>query len=574
MAMEQAPFPIFCTHAAPKAFDSAGTVRVDEAMTAAYSADSYCRSTGQPGFAVTVNLFEALYALSAFPTTWGDRIGVIAVNIVPPDQLAYVQERYKEVTRTCIRVDSEEDLGALPRRIQEALPISVPIQLVVSDQLEPGLVKSALQETKAPPYPRVAPDGLSDLVDSAQGSLNEAVRPLILVGRSAALHTEPALVKELAQRLHCPILLTTNATATPPEVIAGWRAISEDVVLVPATTLVWVEAFVTTDCVLALGSNLAEGEMFGLHDYRFPCGPIILVGLQELGIGNLAGLTIHADPQTFVEAMLKQGQADEPSKKRKKWLAEIGEDNQKQRKYLQSYPRKKIRGQRVDPAYLSRTVHEHAPENTYFMGEGNSSGMWMWTYLWLRPVVHPTLQATIGMMVHWPPGIRHAHPKRPIWALVGDGSFFYQTGVLRTLVKHEIPAVFFVLNNSSWSAIRLEQTFWFKGRYPGTNMPATDFAAIARLEGCDSRQARNADELLQAVEYAKSRPDADKAPLVVEVFTPADNVPISGSLFAMAELDYIAKPMTLSMLISFVLAFFRGQVPLRLLWLAIKLFLF
>ena len=65
-------------------------------------------------------------------------------------------------------------------------------------------------------------------------------------------------------------------------------------------------------------------------------------------------------------------------------------------------------------------------------------------------------------------GAKLAAPDRPCVSICGDGGFTMVPHVLCTAVEYDIPAVWVVWNNFSWSAIRDIQYGLFDGREIGT----------------------------------------------------------------------------------------------------------
>ncbi|MEQ9449193.1 MAG: thiamine pyrophosphate-dependent enzyme, partial [Rhodospirillaceae bacterium] len=168
----------------------------------------------------------------------------------------------------------------------------------------------------------------------------------------------------------------------------------------------------------------------------------------------------------------------------------------------------------------------------------------------------------------WLRGIREHEKHRPLWAVIGDGSLGYQVSLFEYLVDNDINCVVCVFNNSAWDSIRLEQTFVFRQRYPGTAREPRDYAAIASMNGCETIRVTSAVELDAALESARDW--QEKRPLLLDIQTPADTIPLAGLTFALAELDYILTANILQAAISTLKAVWTGKLPLRLLWLAVR----
>jgi thiamine pyrophosphate-dependent acetolactate synthase large subunit-like protein len=217
----------------------------------------------------------------------------------------------------------------------------------------------------------------------------------------------------------------------------------------------------------------------------------------------------------------------------------------------------------LDPAYAAHEIVRRAPRGTTFVSEGGACGMWLMASLWMHPLVFPVQQATIGtsipMALGAAVGMRSARDadRPPVWCVLGDGAFFYHAAELAALSRHRVPAVLFVFNDSSWGAIRLGQTFACGGRYTGTDIPATDYAAVARACGCEALTAAGPRGLLEALERAA----AARGPLLVDVKIRKDAVPFSGANFVLAEFDGVLKTSAPALAGGALLGALRRKVP-------------
>jgi benzoylformate decarboxylase len=83
-------------------------------------------------------------------------------------------------------------------------------------------------------------------------------------------------------------------------------------------------------------------------------------------------------------------------------------------------------------------------------------------------------------------GVQLAEPERQVIALVGDGSTNYSVTALWTAAQHNVPAVFVIMRNGTYGALR-----WFAGvlkaeRVPALDVPDIDFVAIAEGYGLEA----------------------------------------------------------------------------------------
>ncbi len=111
-------------------------------------------------------------------------------------------------------------------------------------------------------------------------------------------------------------------------------------------------------------------------------------------------------------------------------------------------------------------------------------------------------------------GMQLAHPERRVVCPVGDGSVQYSVQTLWTAVQYNIPAIFVVLRNGDYSALKSFCDFTSVGRnVPGVDIPGIDMVKIAQGYGMTAREIDQAEDLEPAFREAF----AAKAPRLISV---------------------------------------------------------
>jgi len=143
-------------------------------------------------------------------------------------------------------------------------------------------------------------------------------------------------------------------------------------------------------------------------------------------------------------------------------------------------------------------------------------------------------------------GAKLAAPDRPCVSVCGDGGFTMVPHVLCTAVEYDIPAVWVVWNNFSWSAIRDIQYGLFNGRELGTGFYKQsenrepynpDFAAWARAAGADGVTVTKSEDFAGALEAAI----ASNRPSLIDVHVDAEIRPPSTGTWQLPPTPY-AEP--------------------------------
>ena len=512
-----------------------GAVVLRDAQAAAHAADGAARVTGAPALVLAAGLADSLMVASGLVTASGDRQPVIALAALSEGDRESARPALVTASRTFIdglALDPAEAASACA----DAVRLGAPVAVLVGDADAVGQLVEAISVALATGLPEVA--GALDDVDSpevrdALTELREARRPLILVGHGAAAHSDAEEIASLARTWEAPVCLTFAATGMPPDRLEAFvAACADDVPVMAAGTVPWTEALARADHILALGAGLSEADWFGLTDARVVRTAVTRVALDPEPDG-IALRTVRMEAAQFAAAVRREldrggvltvsGWREKFTEARVRWTELVDEEAEKDAKR-----------DHLSPALATREILAAATARTVFVGEGGAAGMWLASYGWRRPVIIPAQHASIGASIAMSVGIREAAPDRPVWAIVGDGAFFYCDRELAALAELERPFVAFVFDDRSWNAIRLVQTLFFKRHTVGTDLPRVNYARLAELHGCDAVQVGTPGDLAKALAMAQ---EARDRPLVVQVRLEKGSIPFVGANLILAELD-------------------------------------
>ena len=562
-AVESGADSLFATAETLGEFNLRAPNPLPDARTACHAADAWARVTGCRAVFVSVGLDETLDALPALATPYGDEIELTAICVLGNDQaLDDVHASGRHLSQHSLRLDSpargrggasrarkkivQEFVREHPRGVQLILiPWALPDKEI--RELIPMIIQLASEQERPQP---VRPPATA--VDST-GVVARSARPILVLGRHVIIERDPLALAELARMLNAPVVLTTQASTAPPAALERWNAAwPADVPLVFAASVVWNYALIRADCILTIDARLTEGEMVGLRDFSF---------VREDRVHVLPVEEVFAPDNHGFRARLSES-SQRIVKRRRKWRETIAKKTERlQRLTASAAHTARGAGVPFDPAWVAHSIFAAAPANGVFIGEGNGAGMWMWSYNERRPTLDPDRMSTIGLLLAWAIGASRAAPERPVWCFAGDGSLGYHPALFAELSRRRANVVIFVFNNQAWSSIRLEQTFLFGGRYPGTTLPARNFAHIARDYACEGVRVETETQFQDALQSAL-RPR--RRPLVIDIPMPQDSVPFAGLSFALAELDYLLRPMRARFVASMLRALLTGALAPRI----------
>lgn len=180
---------------------------------------------------------------------------------------------------------------------------------------------------------------------------------------------------------------------------------------------------------------------------------------------------------------------------------------------------------RLTAEKVCKAVGHLLPENAILVDEAITSGL-MLSVMTAGAPRHDVLTLTGGAIGQGLPnaiGAAIACPKRPVLALVGDGSSMYTVQALWTMAREQLDVTTIIFNNASYSVLNVElervgaDTIGPKAKSQlDLRGPVLDFAQIARGMGVHGVRVDTAEALVQAMEYAFAMP----GPHLIEAVIP------------------------------------------------------
>jgi benzoylformate decarboxylase len=127
-----------------------------------------------------------------------------------------------------------------------------------------------------------------------------------------------------------------------------------------------------------------------------------------------------------------------------------------------------------------------------------------------------TAMGGLGFAMPAAVGLRLAEPRRPVVAIVGDGSAIYCVQALWSAAHYGVGAVFVVLSNGGYEIMdRLAQASGLDAPWPGFG--SLDVAAIASGFGCETVSITTHDELTTTLDDVLASLPERTSPLLIDV---------------------------------------------------------
>lgn len=178
----------------------------------------------------------------------------------------------------------------------------------------------------------------------------------------------------------------------------------------------------------------------------------------------------------------------------------------------------------IKPQRLMRELTRLFPTNTRFLADVGNSFAWATHYLHPRETGMYRSEMAWGAMT-WAignaVGAAMGNPGTPVVCITGDGSLLMGGQELTVAVAEGLPVIFVVLNDGAYGMVKHGQTL--RGaEQVAYELPATDFAMMAKAMGAEGHTVRSPQDLLELdIEHICRR----GGPTLLDVHIDPDEVP-------------------------------------------------
>ncbi|GHE62159.1 3D-(3,5/4)-trihydroxycyclohexane-1,2-dione acylhydrolase (decyclizing) [Streptomyces capitiformicae] len=411
-------------------------------------------------------------------------------------------------------------------RPEALIPAALQAMRVLADPVETGAVTLALpQDVQAEAYDwpeeffaertwnvrRPAADG-SEL-SAAVGTIREARRPLIVAGGGVHHARAEEALAELADATGIPVASTQ----------AGKGSLRydhpQDVGAIGHTgTATANELARTADLVIGVGTRYtdfttASGTLFAADGVRF-----LNLNIAPYDGHKLSGLPLIADARVGLEE-LTQALELHGHRVADGYVAEYSEDKQRWEHRVDACYEADEPDTRPTQAQVLGLLDELVDENDILINAAGSLPGDLHKLWRARSRDQYHLEYGYSCMGYEIPaaiGVRMAAPGRPVWALVGDGTYLMMPTEIVTAVQENVPIKVLIIQNHGYASIgglsqetgaeRFGTAYRFRsedGTFTGAPLPV-DLAANAASLGMRVLRARTVRDLRAALAEARA----------------------------------------------------------------------
>ena len=389
-----------------------------------------------------------------------------------------------------------------------------------------------------------SPDDITLAVDK----MLAAERPVLFIGHGVTLSEAAEELTELAHRLRIPVISSPNGMGCIPmadDLSLGFIGRNG---VYPAN-----QAGRHADLAIAVGARFDDRSASSWipgYSWNFPHTELIHVDVDhaEIGRNYPPTLGILADARTFLRQVLTEldTRKTPDDQQTAAWRAEIAGWRQEWHDF--TAPNFDLHTSPLRPERVVLDCRAVLPDDAIISLDSGVHHNWFmqfWEARQPQTMLNTWGFSGMGFGVAGILGAKLAAPDRPCVSICGDGGFTMVPHVLCTAVEYNIPAIWVVWNNFSWSAIRDIQYGLFDGREIGTGFYQDgnkqpynpDFAAWARAAGAEGVTVTKSEDFKGALEQAVK---ANK-PYLIDVHVDANVRPPATGTWALPPLRH-AEP--------------------------------
>ena len=131
-----------------------------------------------------------------------------------------------------------------------------------------------------------------------------------------------------------------------------------------------------------------------------------------------------------------------------------------------------------------------------------------------RTFLSPGHQDNLGWGFATALGAQYARTDMPVLSITGDGGFLFTASEMATALRHRIPLVSVLFNDSAFGNVRRIQEEKYGNRLIGSDLVNPDFVAFAESFGANAMRVKTPEQLRGALRHSFANRDG---PTLIEV---------------------------------------------------------
>ncbi len=490
-------------------------VLVRHEQGAAHMADGYARASGKVGVAIATSGPGATNMTTGIATAMLDSspivciTGQVGTSVIGSDAFQEVDVTgvTLPITKHNYLVTHVEDLA---QAIREAFHIARsdrpgPVLVDVPKDVQNAKCEFVYPDDEIP-YPRrrvPAQVPAADLERAAEW-IDQAERPVILVGHGVQISGAMDQVLEFAEKTQIPVALTLLGIGTFPaqhRLCLGMMGMHGEAYANRAVQ--------GADLLVAFGMRFDDRVTGNLKTYAKHAKKIhVEIDPSEISKNVHVDLPILGDLKAVLEQLTPRVAAG----RRDAWREQISEWR------MESEARNILRREDIDELLAAHVIHdlwEATEGNALIVSDVGQHQMWeAQYYLHEKPrsLITSGGLGTMGFALPAAIGAKFAQPDADVWVVAGDGGFQMTQAELATLKQEGLKLNIAIINNGYLGMVRQWQEFFYGRRYAATPILSPDFVKLADAYDIPAMRVTRREDVIPAIQAAREKP----GPVVID----------------------------------------------------------
>ncbi|SIS03860.1 biosynthetic-type acetolactate synthase large subunit [Natronorubrum thiooxidans] len=472
---------------------------------AAHAADAYGIVAGEPGICLATSGPGATNLVTGIADADMDSDPLVALTGQVPTEFvgndAFQETDTTGVTKPITKDNTfSSDPDHVGTDVSEAFALASegrpgPTLVDLPKDVTNGETDTEPDEPKTPDTYHVQERADSEIVAAASDRLENASRPVMLLGGGVIKGEASEACREFAIEHEIPVVTTMPGIGSFPED----HELSMEMAGMHGTGFANM-AITHCDTMLAIGTRFDDRLTGGIETFA-PDAEIIHVDIDPAEISK----NIYADYPLIGDAETVVGQLSEAvdaSPEAKKWRAQC---QQWKSDYSMAYDAPE--DEPVRPEFVVEALDEATADDTIVTTGVGQHQMWAcqyWTYTEPRTWVSSHGLGTMGYGLPAAIGARlAADDDQDVVCIDGDGSFLMTLQGLSVAVRENLDITVAVLNNEYIGMVRQWQDAFFEGRHSASDyhwMP--EFDKLAEAFGAAGFRIDDYDDVAETIESA------------------------------------------------------------------------
>jgi len=480
-------------------------VMIRHEQCAAHAADAYARVTGKVGVCFATSGPGATNLVTGIANAWLDSVPIVAITGEVVTWLIG-RDGFQEADITGITLPITKhnylalDVDDLAHTVREAFHIAGtgrpgPVLIdVPRDVMQQQTEFHYPKELEMRSY-RPTVQGHPTQIKKAAQLIAESERPVILAGHGVIISRAFDELRALAEKAHIPVITTLLG-------LSGFPGSHPLFMGMPGMHgMYWNNIAITeSDLVIGIGMRFDDRITGRVKDFA-PHAKIIHIDIDPAEIGKNIKPTVPivGDVKNVLTALTQQVEET----RHDPWLDRVYELRRQHPSILIA------ENDKLPPQFVVKKIYELSGPDAYYVTGVGQHQMWAAQFFWgdkPNSFITSGGVGTMGFEIPAAMGVQFARPKDLVWSMCGDGGFQMTLQELATIVEHELPIKFAILNNGYLGMVRQWQTMFYGNRLTSTRVFTPDFVKLAEAFGMAGLRVTERTQVESAIQSALSHP--------------------------------------------------------------------